>query len=157
MVIRITWGKLRAGSWDEFERTYRANVVTKGKGIKGLRGRWLSQDTDDRDTGFAVSLWESLADMQAYEQSALYREIMAPLQPFFVGEYKTYRSEVKYTDIPPNGAPEDPLLSAALEPRGPHAPGRGSRHLRDRRQRRTPWSPALASGGTSRPGHRLSQ
>jgi heme-degrading monooxygenase HmoA len=46
-----------------------------------------------------VSLWESLADMQAYEQSALYREIMAPLQPFFVGEYKTYRSEVKYTDI----------------------------------------------------------
>jgi heme-degrading monooxygenase HmoA len=98
MVIRITWGKLRAGSWDEFERTYRANVVTKGKGIKGLRGRWLSQDTDDRDTGFAVSLWESLADMQAYEQSALYREIMAPLQPFFVGEFKTYRCEVKYSE-----------------------------------------------------------
>jgi heme-degrading monooxygenase HmoA len=60
-------------SWDEFERTYRANVITKGKGIKGLRGRWLSQDSEDRDTGFAVSLWESLADMQAYEQSALYR------------------------------------------------------------------------------------
>jgi heme-degrading monooxygenase HmoA len=100
MVIRITWGKLRAGSWDEFERTYRANVITKGKGIKGLRGRWLSQDTADRDTGFAVSLWDSLGDMQAYEESALYREIMAPLQPFFVGEYKTYRSEVKYTDLP---------------------------------------------------------
>ena len=30
----------------------------------------------------------------------LYREIVAPLQPFFVGEYKTYRSEVKYSDIP---------------------------------------------------------
>ena len=86
MAIRITWPKPRAGSWDEFERTYRANVVTKGKGIKGLRGRWLSQDTDDRDTGFAVSLWENLADMQAYEQSALYREIMAPLQPFFISE-----------------------------------------------------------------------
>jgi heme-degrading monooxygenase HmoA len=100
MVIRITWGKLRAGSWDEFERTYRANVITKGKGIKGLRGRWLSQDTADRDTGFAVSLWDSLETMQAYEESPLYREIMAPLQPFFVGEYKTYRSEVKYSDIP---------------------------------------------------------
>jgi hypothetical protein len=23
---------------------------------------------------------------------------MAPLQPFFVGEYRTYRCEVKYTD-----------------------------------------------------------
>jgi len=99
MVIRITWGKLRAGAWDDFERTYRANVVTKGKTIKGLRGRWLSQDSADKDTGFAVSLWESLADMQAYEQSALYREITAPLLPFFVGEYRTYHSEVKYTDI----------------------------------------------------------
>jgi heme-degrading monooxygenase HmoA len=99
MVIRITWGKLRAGVWDEFERTYRANVVTKGKNIKGLRGRWLAQDAGDKDTGFAVSLWDTLSDMQAYEQGALYREITAPLQPFFIGDYNTYRCEVKYTDI----------------------------------------------------------
>jgi len=24
---------------------------------------------------------------------------MAPLQPFFVGDYKTYRCDVKYTDV----------------------------------------------------------
>jgi hypothetical protein len=24
---------------------------------------------------------------------------MTPLQPFFVGEYKTYRCDVKYTDV----------------------------------------------------------
>jgi len=42
---------------------------------------------------------DNTADMQAYEQSALYREIMAPLQPFFVGDYKTYRCDVKYTDV----------------------------------------------------------
>jgi hypothetical protein len=36
---------------------------------------------------------------QAYEQSQLYRDVMAPLQPFFVGEYKTYRRDVKYTDV----------------------------------------------------------
>jgi heme-degrading monooxygenase HmoA len=99
MVIRITWGKLQAGTWGEFERTYRANVITKGKNIKGLKGRWLAQDSDDKDTGFAVSLWDNLSDMKAYEQSPLYREIMAPLQPFFVGEYKTSRCEVKYTDV----------------------------------------------------------
>jgi hypothetical protein len=27
MVIRITWGRLRASAWSEFERTYRANVI----------------------------------------------------------------------------------------------------------------------------------
>lgn len=99
MLIRITWGKLRAGAWDEFERTYRANVIIKGRNVKGLRGRWLAQDSGDKDTGFAVSLWDNLSDMQTYEQGALYKEIMAPLQPFFVGEYKTYRCEVKYTDM----------------------------------------------------------
>jgi hypothetical protein len=46
-----------------------------------------------------VSLWDNLPDMQTYERGVLYREIMAPLQSFFVGEYKTYRCEVKYTDI----------------------------------------------------------
>jgi len=99
MVIRITWGKLRPGAWGEFERTYRENVLTKGKNLEGLRGRWLAQDAADQDTGFALSLWDNLADMQAYEQSALYREIMAPLQPFFVDEYKTHRCDGKYTDI----------------------------------------------------------
>ena len=99
MVIRITWGKLRVGAWEEFERTYRANVITKARNVKGLRGRWLAQDSGDKETGFAVSLWDNLSDMQTYEQGALYKEIMAPLQPFFVGEYKTYRCEVKYTDM----------------------------------------------------------
>ncbi len=97
MIMRITWGQLRPGSWDEFEQTYRATVAATGGKPKGLRGRWLPQDSADKDTGFAVSLWESAAEMQAYEQSDLYRQEIAPaLQPFFVGDYKTYRSEVKY-------------------------------------------------------------
>jgi heme-degrading monooxygenase HmoA len=97
MIMRITWGKLRPGSWNQFESTYNATVAAKGRNIQGLRGRWLLQDTDDKDTGFAVSLWESAADMQAYEQSDLYRQEFAPaLQPFFAGDYKTYRCDVKY-------------------------------------------------------------
>jgi heme-degrading monooxygenase HmoA len=97
MIMRITWGKLQPGSWDGYEKTYRATVVAKGKNVKGLRGRWLAQDGQDRDAGFAVSLWDSMTDMQAYEQSELYqKEILAPLQPFFVGDFKTYRCEVKY-------------------------------------------------------------
>ena len=98
MIMRITWGKLRSGSWNDFEKTYQATVAARGRDVKGLRGRWLLQDSEDRDTGFAVSLWESPADMQAYEQGDLYKKEFAPaLQPFFVGDYKTYRCNVKYT------------------------------------------------------------
>jgi heme-degrading monooxygenase HmoA len=98
MIMRITWGKLRPGSWNDFEKTYEATVAEKGNDVKGLRGRWLLQDTQDGDTGFAVSLWETPEAMQAYEQSDLYRKDFAPaLQPFFVGDYKTYRCDVKYS------------------------------------------------------------
>src|SRR5678815_4981782 len=38
MIMRITWGKLRPGSWSEFEKAYNATVATKGRTIKGLRG-----------------------------------------------------------------------------------------------------------------------
>jgi nitroreductase/heme-degrading monooxygenase HmoA len=96
MVMRITWGKLRPGSWNEFERAYRDHVVANSKDLPGLRGRWLTQDSTDTDTGFTVSLWESEASMQAYEQSLAYKEMMRPLQPFFLGEYRTHRCEVKY-------------------------------------------------------------
>ena len=78
MIMRITWGKLCAGCWQEYEQAYRATVAEKA--VPGLRGRWLAQDVHDPDGGFAVSVWDSLEAMQ----------------PFFVGEYTTYRCEVKY-------------------------------------------------------------
>jgi hypothetical protein len=36
-----------------------------GKAIQGLRGRWLVQDVNDPDSGFAVSVWETLEDIRA--------------------------------------------------------------------------------------------
>lgn len=49
MIMRITWGKLRPGSWNEFEHTYNATVAVKGRTVKGLRGRWLLQNAANKD------------------------------------------------------------------------------------------------------------
>ena len=96
MIMRITWGKLRPGTWQDFERAYQATVA--GKEFQGLRGRWLARDVNDPDGGFAVSLWDTLEALHAYEQSTVFKqEIQPTLQPFFVGEYHTYRCDVKYT------------------------------------------------------------
>ena len=96
MIMRITSGKLYPGTWDEFERMYLSLLADKA--IQGLRGRWLARDVKNPDSGFAISIWETLEDMQAYEQSAVFRqEIQPTLQPFFAGEYHTYRCDVKYT------------------------------------------------------------
>lgn len=96
MIMRITWGKLYPDTWDEFERVYKQTLA--GKEIQGLRGRWLAQDANDPNGGFAISLWETQEDLQAYEQSDAYREMYVPtLRPFFAGEYMTYHCEVKYS------------------------------------------------------------
>jgi heme-degrading monooxygenase HmoA len=96
MIMRITWGKLHPGKWSEYEQTYNATVIAKSTNIKGLRGRWLAQDVQVHDAGYAVSLWDSLDDMKAYEQSDFFKQqIVAPLQPFFVGDFKTSYCEVK--------------------------------------------------------------
>jgi heme-degrading monooxygenase HmoA len=98
MIMRITWGKVQPGQWEAFERAYRANVVAKGSNIKGLQGRWLVRETADRDAGYSVSLWNSPEDMQTYEQSDLYRQIVSPLQPFFIGDFTTHTCEVRHVE-----------------------------------------------------------
>ncbi len=95
MIMRITWGKLNPGTWDEFERVYKETLAVKD--IKGLRGRWLAQDASDPDGGFSLSLWETAEDLHAYEQSEVFRDMYVPaLRPFFAGEYTTYHCDVKY-------------------------------------------------------------
>lgn len=46
--------------------------------IEGLRGRWLAQDVRDPDAGYAVSVWDSLEEMQAYEQSDFFTQKILP-------------------------------------------------------------------------------
>jgi heme-degrading monooxygenase HmoA len=97
MIMRITWGRIHPGTWEEYEKTYNATVVAKSKNIKGLRGRWLAQDTADKDAGYSVSVWDSAEDMEAYEQSEFFKkEILAPLQPFHINAFTTTRCDVKY-------------------------------------------------------------
>ena len=84
MMMRITWGKLPGGGWQAYEQAYRATVADQA--VPGLRGRGLAQDVHDPDGGFAVSVWDSLEAMQAYEQSAVFRQQIQPtLQPFLSG------------------------------------------------------------------------
>jgi heme-degrading monooxygenase HmoA len=73
MIMRVTWGKLWAGTWQEYEQAYHATVA--GKEVPGLRGRWLAQDVNDPDGGFSVSVWDMLDAMQAYEQSAVFKQV----------------------------------------------------------------------------------
>jgi hypothetical protein len=62
--------------------------------VQGLKGRIFSRDLDDPDTGYSISLWESAADMEAYESGAAERDILPRIQPYFGGAFVTNRLEV---------------------------------------------------------------
>ena len=96
MYMRITWGRVRSGGWDEYRKTYERVVMAHSVQVPGLRARWLVHDQEDTDTGYAVSLWETAGDMEAYERSPTYEDFLSELRPFFVDDFRTSRCEVDF-------------------------------------------------------------
>lgn len=97
MFMRITWGRIKEGQWSQFEEAYRSTVEGH-KGMAGLKARWLIRDLNEPDAGYAVSLWESEEAMRRYSQDPkLSRELTAPVEPFFAGEYTRVLGEVRYS------------------------------------------------------------
>ncbi len=87
MYARIAWGKVKPGSWEEYERVYRDEILPGSRGVQGLRFRELLRGTDDPDEGISMTLWESREDLEAYEQSAAYQGFVERARAYYVGEY----------------------------------------------------------------------
>ena len=98
MRVRIIYGRLRPGTWDEYEQAYKEVMSGAGQ-IPGLRARWLTRDVDDPDAGYSISLWEDEAAMRAYESSDLLKGTILPkLTPYFSGEYTTTHCEMRHRE-----------------------------------------------------------
>ena len=98
MRVRIIYGRLRPGTWDEYEQAYK-EVMSEAGQISGLRARWLTRDVDDPDAGYSISLWEDEAAMRAYESSDLLKSTILPkLTTYFSGEYTTTHCEMRFCE-----------------------------------------------------------
>ncbi len=105
MFLRIVRGKLKPGTWTEFEAAYKEAIKSSGP-IKGLSGRWLVQDAGDPDSGSTISLWDSVENLHAYENSDVHKnKINAKLAPYFAGQYDVRINRVRYAEGSP--APDE--------------------------------------------------
>jgi heme-degrading monooxygenase HmoA len=101
MFLRIIHGRLKPGTWNEFEQAYTHAMASAGA-IRGLCGRWLTRDLDNPDAGTTISLWSTIADLEAYEKSdVLKNQIQPKLTPFFSGDYRTTKSQVRFAEGDP--------------------------------------------------------
>jgi len=98
MYVRASWGKLKPGSWDEYERAYK-DAVGAGGSVAGLRGRVLARDLDDPDGGYTISFWDDEESMRAHEDSPQLSAMLKELEPYFSGEYTMRRCEVRMDDL----------------------------------------------------------
>jgi len=99
MFMRITWGQLQPGAWDPFMVKYHevADPATPG-----LLARWVVQDTNNTDSMFAITLWDTRESIRAWETSDDYRGRFLPaVEPFMIGSYSVSVSEVRYACPPP--------------------------------------------------------
>jgi heme-degrading monooxygenase HmoA len=98
MHARVTWGEVKAGQWEEYEATYRQEVLG-AKRPAGLRGRILIRDSDNPDSGATLSLWDTEDEMLAYEQGELTARVLPALEQYLVGKFHTHRCEVRHLGL----------------------------------------------------------
>ena len=93
MHIRIYWGKVQSGAWRSIEQKYRELMEIP---IEGLLGRFVTQDVNDPESMFTITLWQDLESIEAWEKSSEYRELfLAAVSPFIVGSQSVSLCEVK--------------------------------------------------------------
>jgi heme-degrading monooxygenase HmoA len=85
--LRLSWGKLIPGSWDQFEKHYQEQVAPKVNTVKGLQIRALLPSTDTPDEGLSLTMWETPEDMSNYERSGEIRANVSQVEHLFTGEY----------------------------------------------------------------------
>jgi heme-degrading monooxygenase HmoA len=95
MYMRIVWGKILPGKWGEFNAAFIAAMANRGN-VKGLKDHWLARDQNDAHAGYSITLWDSETDMRAFWDSQKRRDVMAPLEPFYVNQFTTTHCEVTY-------------------------------------------------------------
>ncbi len=100
MYLRMVWGHLRPGRWEDYEKYYRENVFPLNDTIDGLLERSILRGIDGEDEAISVSLWNTEEDLHWYETSNLRKQFADDIQTnyatswsYITGEYwvRTFR------------------------------------------------------------------
>ena len=87
MIVRIFWGRIKLGMWDQYESHYNDNVVPAAQSMNGFRGRQLMRSVENPDEGVSITLWDNIENLGTYERSPVRQRIALEGQSFYAGEY----------------------------------------------------------------------
>lgn len=97
MIVRISWARIRPGDWAAVEQKYRElNTIP----VAGFLGRLVTQDVNDPENLYTLTLWQDLASVHAWESSPEFESrFVAPIKPHIAGSFSVSFCEVKVADL----------------------------------------------------------
>jgi heme-degrading monooxygenase HmoA len=95
MFMRISWGRIRSGQWEEYERRF-DKLAAAQTAAGGPKRRWLVRDLDEPDAGFAISLFDTEEEMRAWSNDPAARQrTQSEMSDVYIGDYRTRQCEVR--------------------------------------------------------------
>lgn len=97
MFMRIYWGRIEPGCWPDIEKAYRElNEIP----VVGMRARWVTQDVNDPDNLFTITVWESADAVRAWESSSDFHDVFqARVKPFLAGSHTVSLCEIRVGNV----------------------------------------------------------
>lgn len=97
MYVRVTKVRVWPGRWFEYEAATQRLCIESRRIAPAWRAGCVIRSLDDPDSGLSVSVWDSLEDLQAYEETEMYRgRVLPELERYLSGEIPVERGEVRY-------------------------------------------------------------
>jgi heme-degrading monooxygenase HmoA len=75
MYVRMTFFKVKDGKMDALRDLYNKDVISAHKNHKGIRFVHLLECLENRNEGISVTVWDTKADLDAYETSGDYERL----------------------------------------------------------------------------------
>ena len=82
MYMRIVQAKYKPDFLPEIKEIYDNKIIPRLKITEGCLGVCVIISTIKNDEGISMTLWDSQANAEAYEQSGLYHELLGMVKPF---------------------------------------------------------------------------
>jgi heme-degrading monooxygenase HmoA len=113
MYARMLSSRVKHDQIDESIRIWREEVIPAAQMQSGFLGVTLLIDREN-DTGSSISLWSSLAALEAAEANGFVREQTARLSAYIAGPVERRVYEVPIAIAPRSAALEEPALNGDL-------------------------------------------
>jgi len=88
LYVRIVSHQVHSGMKDEFKRIYNNEVLPILTKVYGCRSAYLTENPEDEGKLFSISIWDTHADADKYEQSGLFDTLLNKLKPALSGVYQ---------------------------------------------------------------------